>query len=90
MTIRAFYDTRSGKLVGGIQPLADYCEMPPVYNPLTSYADLYAALFHPYQTESGRTFRFVGATVPEAEKDRLDGVRHDDNPVVVLFRVNID
>lgn len=90
MTIRAFYDTSSGKLVGGIQPLADYCEMPPVYNPLTSYADLYAALFHPYQTESGRTFRFVGATVSETEKDRLDGVRHDDNPVVALFRVNID
>lgn len=90
MTMRAFYDTRSGKLVGGIQPLADYCEMPPVYNPLTSYADRYAALFHPYQTESGRTFRFVGATVSEAEKDRLDGVRHDDNPVVALFRVNID
>lgn len=90
MTIRAFYDARSRKLVGGIQPMADYCEMPPVYNPLTSYADRYAALFHPYQTESGRTFRFVGATVSEAEKDRLDGVRHDDNPVVALFRVNID
>ncbi len=90
MTIRAFYDASSGKLVGGVQPMADYCEMPPVYNPLTSYADRYATLFHPYQTESGRTFRFVGATVSEAEKDRLDGVRHDDNPVVALFRVNID
>lgn len=90
MTIRAFYDARTGKLVGGIQPMADYCQMPPIYNPLTSFSDCYAALFHPYQTENGHTFRFVGPTVSEAEKDRLEGVRHEDNPVVALFRVNVD
>lgn len=90
MTIRAFYDARTNKLLGGIQPLADYCEIPPLYNPVSSYGDSYASLFHPYQTESGRTFRFLGNSVSETQKDILDGVRHDDNPVVALFDITVD
>ncbi len=90
MTIRAFYDARTNKLLGGIQPLADYCEIPPLYNPISSYGDSYASLFHPYQTESGRTFRFLGNSVPESQKNILDGVRHDDNPVVALFDITVN
>ena len=71
-------------------PIADYCQMPPIYRPMTSIGDNYVALFHPYQTESGATFRFTGDKVAEAENDKLDGVRHDDNPVVVFFRIHVN
>ena len=90
MTARFFYDARTGKAVGGIQPAADYCQMPPIFDPIASINDKYAALFHPYQTESGRTFRFVGDMINEREKDKLEDVRHGDNPVVTLYRVKIN
>ena len=87
---RCFYDAHSGKIAGGVQPIADYCQMPPLYNPMTSIGDNYVSLFHPYQTESGATFRFTGDKVSENEKDKLEGVRHDDNPVVVFFRIHVN
>lgn len=87
---RGFYDARTGKVAGGVMPIADYCQMPPIYRPMTSIGDNYVALFHPYQTESGATFRFTGDKVAEAEKDKLEGIRHDDNPVVVFFRIHVN
>lgn len=89
-TARFFYDARTGKATGGVQPMADYRQIPPIFDPVASIGDKYAALFHPYQTENGRTFRFIGDMVREEEKDKLEGVRHGDNPVVALYRVKID
>lgn len=88
-TIFAFYDAKRRRLIGGL-PVIDYRIVPPVYNPIATCGDFYAAVFNPYLAEEGGEYKFVGDVVPEAAKTALRGVRHDDNPVVALYRVEVE
>lgn len=87
-TIFAFYDAGQKRLVGGI-PVIDYRLVPPIYNPIATCGDSYAAVFNPYLSEDGCEYTFAGNVVPESAKAALRGVRHDDNPVVALYRVAV-
>ena len=87
-TIYAYFDRQSQNLSGGIRPMADYVQMPPIFEPLAAYADYFVTLFHPYQLDDDQTsFRFKGDKIAEAEKDKIANVTHEDNPVVALFKV---
>ncbi len=89
MTVYAFYDKRTGNLAGGL-PILDYRVLPPIFNPVATMGDYYAALFNTYQTDDGQGYHFLGHVIPEQEKLKIAGVRHDDNPVVALYRVQIE
>ncbi|MGN0029390.1 MAG: 6-bladed beta-propeller [Marinilabiliaceae bacterium] len=88
-TLFAFYDVRKNRLVGGL-PVIDYRLVPPIYNPIATCGDSFAAVFNPYLAEDGREYTFAGNVVPESAKAALRGVRHDDNPVVALYRVEVE
>lgn len=88
-TVFAFYDARTGRLRGGI-PDFDYRLLPPIYNPIATCGDSYAAIFNTYLTEDDGRYTFTGDIVPAEAKALLRGVRHDDNPVIALYRVHID
>lgn len=88
-TIFAFYDARKKRLVGGL-PVIDYRLVPPIYNPIATCGDSYAAVFNPYLAEDGVEYAFAGNVVPESAKAALRGVRHDDNPVIALYRVEVE
>lgn len=86
-TVFAFYDDSTHHLVGG-RPEFDYRIIPPIYNPIATCGSYYAALFNTYLTdEDNGRFTFLGDIVPDTSKAALRGIRHDDNPVVVLYRV---
>lgn len=87
-TVFVYYDKKSGKLRGGL-PAFDYRQLPPIYTPIASFGDHFAALFHTYLTEDGTEFNFVGNSLPESEKRKLKGVGHDSNPVVATYRIEI-
>lgn len=89
-TVFAFYDRRTGNLRGGF-PEFDYRLIPPVYNPIATCGDYYAAIFNTYLTDddNGR-FTFAGNIVPDSSKAILRSIRHGDNPIVALYRVEID
>ncbi len=89
MTVYAFYDRRTGNLAGGL-PILDYRVLPPIFTPIATLGDYYAALFNTYQTDDGQGFRFLGHVIPEQEKLKIMGVRHDDNPVIALYRIRIE
>ncbi len=89
MTVYAFYDKRTGSLAGGL-PILDYRVLPPIFNPVATLGDYYAALFNTYQTDDGQGYHFLGHAIPEQEKLKIVNVRHDDNPVIALYRVQID
>lgn len=88
-TVIAYYDKLSGALTGGICPLADFLQIPPIFEPLTTVGDDFASVFNPYQVDEGKQFRFLGNKIAEAEKDKIAHVRHEDNPIVALFRLKI-
>lgn len=88
-TIFAFYDAGKKRLVGGL-PVVDYRLVPPIYNPIATCGDSFAAVFNPYLAEDGGEYAFAGNVVPESAKAALRGVRHDDNPVVALYRVEVE
>lgn len=88
-TLFAFYDARKKRLVGGL-PVIDYRIVPPIYNPIATCGDFYAAVFNPYLADEGGEYEFTGNVVPESAKAALRGVRHDDNPVVALYRVEVE
>lgn len=89
-TVFAFYDGATGHLVGG-RPAFDYRIVPPIYNPIATCGDFYAAIFNTYLTdENNGRFTFTGDVVPDTSKAALRNVRHDDNPVVVLYRVEVE
>ncbi len=88
-TIYGFYDNRTGKLAGGI-PVFDYRQMPPIYNPIATQGEYFAATFNTYLTEGENNFKFLGNFIPEQEKHKLAKVAHDANPVVALYRINVE
>lgn len=86
-TVFAFYDDSTHHLIGG-RPDFDYRLIPPIYNPIATCGGYYASIFNTYLTdEDNDRFTFLGNIVPDTSKAALRGIRHDDNPVVVLFRV---
>lgn len=87
-TAYAFYDRKKGRLVGGV-PTFDYRIMPPIYNPTVVYGDYFVATFNTYLTEDGKDFRFVGDCASESEKEKIKGVKHDANPILALYRIEL-
>lgn len=88
-TIYGFYDKRTGRLAGGI-PAFDYRQMPPIYNPIATQGEYFAATFNTYLTEDDNRFNFLGDYIPEQEKRKLARVTHDSNPVVALYRISVE
>lgn len=88
-TAFCFYDSRTRRLTGGI-PTFDYRQIPPIYNPIATCGDYYVAIFNTYLADDGAPYTFTGDIVPEPYKSLLRSVRHDDNPVLALYRVEVD
>ena len=63
--------------------------MPPIYNPTVVYGDYFVATFNTYLTEDGKDFRFVGDCASESEKEKIKGVKHDANPILALYRIEL-
>ncbi len=86
-TLYAYYDVKTRKLFGGLHPVVDFNKIPPIYEPIASAGNYYVSLFRPYQLEVGQSFTFSGNNISEEEKLKIAHVTHDDNPIVVLFKI---